>query len=563
MVGVRQQLAHEFNLGTQKQPKPIVRAEDEFELLKTLWSSPSLTFDHERMRVQLALIAQLAGITGNRPGALLGLLYKHLKVTLLRDPDGSAWPKVLLEFTFKSTKSYRGPKESNTFPIPELCSESCLPLCPQTVLLSLVFADKAFASPSLTGPERLFQLRIPSYLNQLELPIRESIGEIPIFRTIEHTAHGNVVSRDSGATSQWLRDQFKRWGEITGFELPLKPYGFRRGNGEALDSSAYISDAQRNVILQHASSRVFESNYLSRYITQDTQAAYRGLAPQTALVRAASGMTRTMDARQPRHLDAKQMAEVDRHPEVHLLRRTRDSLAKRIREIHRTITRAKGTKLHETYQGVLKEHGKKRKAISKTLLKHVKARYRKQQALADIERQLCGSSLVPEDSPEATDEPVRSSLSEERQAALITLFCPASPDPAEERERRSAAIDAVTILCGRQEPGVRKACRPKRPKPSPTDSQANSGPENQCQLFPLACAPTQCIFCLGNVALALDLRLKEFRDCYSLSKHFAHTHLGRLPDGVPIACPHPECDAKLRHKQELQKHALVVHKTRT
>jgi hypothetical protein len=40
-----------------------------------------------------------------------------------------------------------------------------------------------------------------------------------------------------------------------------------------------ISDVQRNLILQHANSAVFQYNYLSRYITQDTQAIYCGLAP--------------------------------------------------------------------------------------------------------------------------------------------------------------------------------------------------------------------------------------------------------------------------------------------
>jgi integrase len=103
-------LVLEFNLETTKLPQPIIRAEDEFMLLKTLWSSPDMRFKHERIRVQLALIAQLAGVTGNRPGALLALQYQDLKVSLLRDPNGGL-PKVLVDFTFKKTKSYHGSKE--------------------------------------------------------------------------------------------------------------------------------------------------------------------------------------------------------------------------------------------------------------------------------------------------------------------------------------------------------------------------------------------------------------------------------------------------------------------
>jgi len=109
---VRQRLAQEFQLKTEKKPKPILRAEDEFELLKTLWSSPELPLDHKQLRVQLALILQLAGISGNRPGALLSLRYENLKVTLLRDPAGSEWPRLLIELTFKNTKGYLGLKDA-------------------------------------------------------------------------------------------------------------------------------------------------------------------------------------------------------------------------------------------------------------------------------------------------------------------------------------------------------------------------------------------------------------------------------------------------------------------
>ena len=66
----------------------MLYAEDEFELLKTLYTSIETTFPHERYRIQLALIMQLAGITGNRPSALLAVRYQYIKVTLLEDPDG-------------------------------------------------------------------------------------------------------------------------------------------------------------------------------------------------------------------------------------------------------------------------------------------------------------------------------------------------------------------------------------------------------------------------------------------------------------------------------------------
>ena len=114
---VRQQLAIKYGLRTEKKKKPIMRAEDEFELLKTLYVSSEVVFKHERHRVQLALIMQLAGITGNRPAALLAICYRHVKVTLLADPNGGERPRVMLEIVYSYTKGYLGNKDVFVHPL--------------------------------------------------------------------------------------------------------------------------------------------------------------------------------------------------------------------------------------------------------------------------------------------------------------------------------------------------------------------------------------------------------------------------------------------------------------
>ena len=112
---VRQRLAIAHNLRKDKKKKPVLHAEDEFELLKTLYTSTETTFPHERYRIQLALIMQLAGITGNRPSALLAVRYQHIKVTLLEDPNGGEQPRVLIEIVFNHTKGYLGEKDAYVF----------------------------------------------------------------------------------------------------------------------------------------------------------------------------------------------------------------------------------------------------------------------------------------------------------------------------------------------------------------------------------------------------------------------------------------------------------------
>ena len=124
----------------------------------------------------------------------------------------------------------------NTFAVPDIPSEPCLLLCPQTMLLGLLFADDAFAVPDFS-PEELFKLRIPSGKRELRIPIKQSKAELPLFRRTMRTVHGLKASHEV-VTENWLRERLKQLGAITNFDMPVKPYCFRRGHGEALDSSS-------------------------------------------------------------------------------------------------------------------------------------------------------------------------------------------------------------------------------------------------------------------------------------------------------------------------------------
>lgn len=106
------------------------------------------------------------------------------------------------------------------------------------MLLSLVFADDAFAACGLRGPADLFRLRVRRGLNQQELPFKESMSAVPLFRRLEKTVRGLSVSSTATATDSWLRGALAKLGAVTGFELTVRPYCFRRGNGEALDNSS-------------------------------------------------------------------------------------------------------------------------------------------------------------------------------------------------------------------------------------------------------------------------------------------------------------------------------------
>jgi hypothetical protein len=177
-------------------------------------------------------------------------------VTLLRDPDGGPH-RVLIEFTFEFTKEYLGVKDayvtslltpsplviiylreaSNTFPIPEIIYDPSLILSPHVFLLGLIFADQAFAASRLISPEQLSRLTIPLGRNELPLPLRSTMDNIPVFRKAIKTLHGWEISPDQPLPYSTIAPWMKKLGAITGFRQIARPYTLRYGAGKAFDNS--------------------------------------------------------------------------------------------------------------------------------------------------------------------------------------------------------------------------------------------------------------------------------------------------------------------------------------
>ncbi len=286
----------------------------------------------------------------------------------------------------------------------------------------------------------------------------------------------------------------------------------------------------------------------------DTQAAYRGLRPQTALMRAASGMSRTIDPRRPRKLNLAQQAEVDRHPEVRLLRRRLKLLLQNFQEQKRSIASMKGTPLYDNYRQVYQAHRNLKRRYEKALLIKVKERYKREQPVIDIQRQLKGMPVGDHQNPRAADY-----VFAERVQAIDTLFTFATSSTAEECERRAAAINALTALCKKQESqGFRRHQMDVKVK---EEKASVSPPPSLSKTLRVECKATQCIFCHGNEDLFIADRLKTFASRGDLKKHFHRKPLRHHRDGQPIACPHPRCDVSLNSTKHLQNHAEVVHKT--
>jgi hypothetical protein len=84
--------------------------EDLSKVLHTNLVTTKKRYPHGRYRMQAWFYLLMAGFTANRPQAILGLCYRHIQVTLLRDPAGGP-NQIFLEFTYEFTKEFLGIKD--------------------------------------------------------------------------------------------------------------------------------------------------------------------------------------------------------------------------------------------------------------------------------------------------------------------------------------------------------------------------------------------------------------------------------------------------------------------
>jgi hypothetical protein len=82
---------------------------DVTEHVQVILTTTEKMFKIGRSRIQNICFDQGGFITANRTSALLHLQYKHIVVTITRDPNGGSH-RVTLEWTYEFTKSFLGPK---------------------------------------------------------------------------------------------------------------------------------------------------------------------------------------------------------------------------------------------------------------------------------------------------------------------------------------------------------------------------------------------------------------------------------------------------------------------
>ncbi|PQE05392.1 C2H2 finger domain-containing protein [Rutstroemia sp. NJR-2017a BBW] len=102
-------VADEKGLNNAKRESATMYVEDLAEFARVLLATTQMTFEIGWLRIQLIFFCQIAGITGNRPEALVDLRFRHLNLTLIRDRNVDR-PRLFIELTTEYTKGYLGMK---------------------------------------------------------------------------------------------------------------------------------------------------------------------------------------------------------------------------------------------------------------------------------------------------------------------------------------------------------------------------------------------------------------------------------------------------------------------
>ena len=151
----------------------------------------------------------------------------------------------------------------------------------------------------------------------------------------------------------------------------------------------------------------------------------------------------------------------------------------------------------------------------------------------------------------------------------------------EKRARRIDVIRARNTLCNRQETqfhGRSKHLLKEGPKasdwtekPKEETGETDSTEVNRERsketlvtedLHPLQRRPTQCIFCLRDIAQPYRDRAHEYSKPNKMMDHVDKNYLGRYSGQDEIKCPHPRCVANqlTLNVQAFKRHASEVHK---
>jgi hypothetical protein len=318
-----------------------------------------------------------------------------------------------------------------------------------------------------------------------------------------------------------------------------------------MPNTADVSDALRNLALDHANSDPLQKHYLGRNIDRDLWAILRGHRPQHALTKQASSIGHSISKRRPIDLTTEQTASINTHPRIRQLTRGLQGLPRRSQQ-------------YRVAQSNIRKEKQRRR---RNLKQKIRDEWTAKQAVDDIERQLRGDGFAEDTAADTRCSPERPS----QRLLVEALTAPVDTTLDGQYRRRDRAIDAVAAYCPVEEgcavrltettAGTKRPITTHdRPADSPLRIAARSvfvKDEKE--------RPRICFICVGR-ALSLppddpeiENLIHEFYTSGDLTKHFKRKHLANIKEGDRLECK--VCQMPLQHKMHVKSHAHRVHGT--
>ncbi|KAJ5504597.1 hypothetical protein N7463_007471 [Penicillium fimorum] len=540
--------------GLDKQPRANVPVyiEDMIPFNETILQTREKRFHLGFQRIILCLYNTLGLFTINRKQAMLDLQFKHLQISLQQDPHGGP-PKPMIELEPQFVKSVLGMSKLNTFALPEIVYGVSLVFSPHVLLFIILFYVHAFEAPHLTSMEDLRRLLVEGDRQEMPLPLKKEMDNYYVFPKVEVICGQPRILWETSMNGSTLDAQLRTSSEIHGFLNHFFSHQFRYGGGDLLDKSGFVSEAQRNVIMAHATSRTFIKHYRPRRHT-GLQEIMCGLNPDEEFSKAVTRMSRWIDRRRPRYLSDADRESVEKDPELQSAIRWQVDLETQCAD------RSQNPALRAMLEDQKRKVHNLRRRLQDKRRKETRRDFSRKQAVIDIERQLTGGAV--------SDEPAREVLRKEfempsEQILLVETFFtwPTTDSLEDEWTRRNKAVAAGIQYCGFQEGGPLRGRR-KRSAPSDDNDIDPSPPARKIKTnTPPTSSREEGHTAGGKPIPNVELTFacfqcpKTYSDYNGVKRHFRTSHF------TDRKCNF--CDLFVLHEMHLRGHADGVHGLRT
>ncbi|RWA10320.1 hypothetical protein EKO27_g4770 [Xylaria grammica] len=566
------ELGDKFQLTYETRENRSMTLQDLKDQIECTLCTTEKTFGLGELRILAVLFLLLLAPQGSRPTSILMLRFGDIKVLLVRDPtnpDGP--PRLVIRLSLEYTKQYLGPKATKHFMIPEIIYDPSLLLSPHVFLLAILYRHRAFETEDLNAsPALLNKLRIHPSGNEFPLHLRPDLDNVFIFRRAARSLTGYTIS-DDPITYNMMGGWIRRIGVLLGFEDNTISYNLRYMAGNNLDQNINISDALRNLIMDHApQSATFQKNYLNRNVVADLWAIHRNHEPQQALLQQATSHGHSKNSRRPVTLTEAQRQAV------------LEGSAKYYQLTARLASLGWGAKFRDQRREISLERDSLRKKLCNDEIKRVREAWARTQFADDIERQIRGESFTHESAGPNRDMRPMGTAQQQMFNALTTPL-PADIDAI--GMRRTKAIEALIAYCTVEEPSTNYLLNAKR-KPEPElqgprkrtrhvqEPESRGEQVDKEQLWRSTFVSTmgkqkvkKCFVCVAK-ALTLELNdplfeglCRDFRTPNTAANHFLRIHANNLDEQDAVDCP--ICQIPLDDKMHLLNHAEGVHGLKT